>query len=215
MTTVVIAHRLNTIRNADLIYVLDKGQVIEAGTHEELIRYNKTYAEYYKSQQSAMAILRNLKDNVEADHFDQESISEDKMTEEDNQIKELISKENLEAERELTLYEISSRLLTFTKPFFYIVIVFFGSIFVGVSMACAAIPSGKGIYKITGKDTKHEKWEAMWHSIIELSAQTVFVLVVHSFSKYFLRRITDKLSINLRSQTFRTLIKQPIQFFWL
>ena len=42
MTTVVIAHRLNTIRNADIIYVLNQGEVIEKGNHNELIN-NKQF----------------------------------------------------------------------------------------------------------------------------------------------------------------------------
>ena len=39
-TVVIIAHRLSTIKNADYIYVLDKGSIIEQGTHRELITKN-------------------------------------------------------------------------------------------------------------------------------------------------------------------------------
>lgn len=49
-TTIVIAHRLSTIENADRILVMEQGEVIESGSHEELLRLNGSYAKLYKKQ---------------------------------------------------------------------------------------------------------------------------------------------------------------------
>lgn len=49
-TTIVIAHRLSTIRSADCIYVMDKGKVVQSGTHEELITEGGLYANLHALQ---------------------------------------------------------------------------------------------------------------------------------------------------------------------
>ena len=49
-TSFVIAHRLSTIRDADLILVVKDGNVIEQGTHDELLVQSGFYAELYQSQ---------------------------------------------------------------------------------------------------------------------------------------------------------------------
>lgn len=49
-TSFIIAHRLSTIRNADLILVMKDGDIIEQGTHEELLAQNGFYADLYNSQ---------------------------------------------------------------------------------------------------------------------------------------------------------------------
>ncbi|QQE81386.1 ABC transporter ATP-binding protein [Alicyclobacillus sp. SO9] len=50
-TNVIIAHRLSAVRHADLILVLDKGTVIERGTHDELLEQGGTYADIYSMQE--------------------------------------------------------------------------------------------------------------------------------------------------------------------
>ena len=49
-TSFIIAHRLSTIRNADLILVMREGDIVEQGTHEELLKRGEFYAELYNSQ---------------------------------------------------------------------------------------------------------------------------------------------------------------------
>lgn len=50
MTTIFIAHRLSTIKNCDRIYVMDKGKIVEQGTHKELISLGGKYADLVKQQ---------------------------------------------------------------------------------------------------------------------------------------------------------------------
>ena len=49
-TALVIAHRLSTIMNADCIYVIDKGQIVQSGTHQQLLTQGGLYADLYHAQ---------------------------------------------------------------------------------------------------------------------------------------------------------------------
>ncbi len=53
-TSIVIAHRLSTIQKADKIIVLDKGEIMEEGTHDELMELDAFYAQLYKMQYKAV-----------------------------------------------------------------------------------------------------------------------------------------------------------------
>ena len=55
-TSLVIAHRLSTVLNADQVVVLDAGQIVELGTHAELIAANGLYAELYRTQFERQAL---------------------------------------------------------------------------------------------------------------------------------------------------------------
>lgn len=58
-TTIAIAHRLSTIQDANCIYVMEKGRIIESGTHEELLALKGTY---YKMYQLQAGMIRDRKD---------------------------------------------------------------------------------------------------------------------------------------------------------
>ena len=49
-TSLVIAHRLSTVRNADQILVLDDGRIVESGTHSDLLARSGLYADLYRTQ---------------------------------------------------------------------------------------------------------------------------------------------------------------------
>lgn len=53
-TTFVIAHRLSTIKKADMILVLEKGEIVERGNHEELMEQGGLYAQMYELQKGAV-----------------------------------------------------------------------------------------------------------------------------------------------------------------
>ena len=51
-TVVIVAHRLSTIIDADEIYVVDGGKIVDSGTHEELLKKSKIYNNLYLSEDS-------------------------------------------------------------------------------------------------------------------------------------------------------------------
>ncbi len=67
-TTIAIAHRLSTLRKADRLVVLDRGRVVETGTHDELMKHEGAYFDLYRAQQRRAEIepSGNADDRAEA-----------------------------------------------------------------------------------------------------------------------------------------------------
>jgi ABC-type multidrug transport system fused ATPase/permease subunit len=56
-TVIIIAHRLSTVRNADILYVMDRGRLVEQGTHHELVKAKGIYYRLHLLQEGPPAGL--------------------------------------------------------------------------------------------------------------------------------------------------------------
>ena len=71
----IIAHRLATVKNCDKIIVMDKGKIVEQGTHQQLLERKEQYYRLWEMQQGNFVIKEDSdKDEHLAENFDDEGV---------------------------------------------------------------------------------------------------------------------------------------------
>ena len=63
-TMIIVAHRLSTIKHADIIFVVNKGEIIERGNHQDLLKLKGTYYNLYRLQNMAKKVGQLLETNL-------------------------------------------------------------------------------------------------------------------------------------------------------
>ena len=128
ITTVVVAHRLTTIQNSDLIYVLNEGKIVETGNHNSLIKEKGIYCSYFKSQETANSVYDNKLHEKHDDSINK--VEEDQLSVSSNQSRKII---------DMTSYEIFMKLLPYNKPKFMIFVLLLGCTIVASGLPIIAI----------------------------------------------------------------------------
>ncbi|CAH9114265.1 unnamed protein product [Cuscuta epithymum] len=220
-TTIVIAHRLTTIRNADIINVLDSGKLVEHGSHDELIQDScGVYAQLVRLQvQQAYrkdSEITNVDDDESSTH-EPLTLTDDPIHTQEDQIKneeqERVGDDKALKKRNInTAAACFRRLAALNKPEI-------PYLFVGVIAACfrgLIFPLSGTLLSIAIKEffepqAKLQKDSIFWAVMYILFG--LFTLLVVTIHDFFFGVAGGKLIQRIRSLTFKKVVYQEIAWF--
>ncbi|CAH0719110.1 unnamed protein product, partial [Brenthis ino] len=223
-TTVMVSHRLSTVLNADRIVFIDKGEVVEEGTHEELLKLRGRYYQLVLENEPSIAPSENtgntdrpnsdpttdmirrpkLQKLVSLDSMKSESLDEDSGSEDS-----VVLEEKEEKEFEPTTWQI----LKLCEPEKYLMAIgIIAAIAVGSSFPCFAILFGETYGLLESKD---EDYVRSGTNIIAVLFLLVGVYTgVGIFFQIFIFNLTGvRLTARLRVAAFRTMLQQEMGWF--
>ncbi|KAI1199104.1 leptomycin B resistance protein pmd1 [Nemania serpens] len=225
-TTIVIAHRLSTVRDADNIVVMADGVIVEQGTHDELIAKHGHYAELVEKQQISNESRETEKGN------DTDGIESSKETSDfqgqlsDEKAGETTSihlrRSDASASLESTDVKLSSwsklsttaRLIrNHSRPETVVILIgAFLAILAGVSVPAQSVIYAELInaLSLTPNSVLRDRVDfwALIYLVFGIAVFAIFIAQGFSFSY-----ATEKLTHRLREQSFRSVLRQEIAFF--
>ncbi|RMZ71731.1 ABC transporter [Pyrenophora seminiperda CCB06] len=210
-TTIIIAHRLATVRDADRIIVMKDGSVAEDGRHEDLLKKNGTYAELIRAQQfekghpSAASSIRSTAHSLHKEH---ENVSIE------SREASLAVVPSAVENRKMNAAELIKRSLSLSRneaP--AIIIGLLSSIFSGGVIIGEALLFGNLVELLndtTGADNLTSRISFYCLLFLVLA---VIALVSHSFGKTAFGIVSENLTLRVRDLSFRTILQQDIAWF--
>ncbi|KAH6896470.1 P-loop containing nucleoside triphosphate hydrolase protein [Coprinopsis sp. MPI-PUGE-AT-0042] len=218
-TTITIAHRLSTVKKADDIFVLGDGELLERGTHTELLHLNGAYARLVKAQ--------TLRDADEVLLMDEGSSSVAKIGAQENvdlehqnlrhglasgAIRQRQGAKDAEAER-MSIVTVFYRLAKVGKDQWtgyawgFLFAILSGGVHPGFSIVFA-----KGIQGFLLEDSRQRRFEgdrnALWFFVVALAS-----IPVVGLHYYFFSASASRVVAKLRALSFQAILRQDIQFF--
>lgn len=218
-TTIIVSHRLSTIRQADRIVVLDNGQIIEDGTHDQLI---KQMGHYFKMQQSN--IIEDLSQiTVDKDEVKSEK---DNNLDEDNETKSINVNQNnfqyvpskcdegIEDDNDKLDYKyLLKRILKLSKPEIpFLILGAVAALIVGISYPAFAILFGDvyGALALHDPDDVIQETNKICIGFLILAIVTGISLFLQT---HLLNLSGVHLTTRVRSLLFTSILKQDMGWF--
>ncbi|KAF0561083.1 P-loop containing nucleoside triphosphate hydrolase protein [Gigaspora margarita] len=223
-TTIVIAHRLSTIRNATKIIVINKGVIIESGTHNELMKKKGFYSKLIAIQQIQLTLKVEENLNV-MNSFLKDDVTKSFTIKDENHIlsnESLLSSHfNQKSDVEMALehndyqnttWELFKKVSSISKPELLILYIgIIASIINGCIFPFFAIIYGNIIQALseTGDTLRHDAtfWALMF---LIIAVMTFFVNMIQNVTLGF---SSEKLTERIRSMSFASILRQDISFF--
>ncbi|KAH6612186.1 P-loop containing nucleoside triphosphate hydrolase protein [Chaetomium sp. MPI-SDFR-AT-0129] len=219
-TTIVIAHKLATIRKADNIVVMSKGRIVEQGTHEGLVTQDGAYAKLVRIQDLAVNAVRESSDSEHEDtavdgegHHPELTTTLTKYgTEDQTRLEKQMERDNFDHHRHLGLIAVVIRLVKWSPE-----LAWWYATVVGSCIGAAAIFPGQAIllsrmmdvFTLSG-DAMKERGNFFASMFIVLAAGC---LVFYFVLGWGVNVVAQTLSHKLRKQAFDDILRQDLQFF--
>ncbi|CAF0897005.1 unnamed protein product [Brachionus calyciflorus] len=204
-TTIIVAHRLSTIRNADIIYALDKGVLAEFGTHEELMSKMGIYYKLVKSQES---------NATDKDTFSKKKSRDIKSNESIDKISLKVDQERDERIQSKKLPEPSiSRAFELNRPELgFILMGCLASFISGAVQPAFSIIFSKVIAVFQICDRDEQKKDVILYCILFISIG--IITFFSNIIQYVMFGLSgENMTKRIRSQAFKAILSQEIGYF--
>jgi len=218
-TTIVVAHRLSTVRRADRIVVINKGQVVESGTHQELMElknhyYNLVTTQLGDDDGSVLSPTGDIYKNFDIKDEDEEEI---KVLSEDEDEEEVVADKKLKKKKKVkdpNEVKPMSEVMKMSKPeYLQITIGCISSVIMGCAMPIFAVLFGSILQVLSVKDNdEYVRENSNQYSLYFLIAGIVVGFATF-FQIYFFGIAGERLTERLRGLMFETMMRQEVAWF--